>query len=53
MTTSYPKQDLLVIYFNLNFLANKDWDVWQNPTVCKALLNVTFYYVDDDTDFWL
>ena len=53
MSASHSKQHLFVIYFNFYVLANKDRVAWQKPAACKALLNVSFYYVGDDTDFWL
>ena len=40
MMTSHPKQYLFE-------LPDK------KPAVCKAILNVSFYYVGDYTDFWL
>ena len=51
--TSHLKQHLFVIYFNFYFLVNKDRVPDKTPAVCKAPLNVSFYYVGDDTDFWL
>ena len=53
MTASHLKQYLFVIYFNFYFLVNKDRVPDKKPVVCKAPLNVSFYYVGDDTDFWL
>ena len=53
MATSHSKQRLFVIYFNVFFLQIQIELSDKKPAVCKAFLNVSFYYVGDDTDFWL
>ena len=50
MATSHPKQRLFVIYFNVFFLQIQIELSDKKPAVCKAFLNVSFYYVSDDTD---
>ena len=52
MTTSHPKQRLFIIYF-VFFLQIQIELSDKKPAVCKAFLNVSFYYVRDGTDFWL
>ena len=50
---SHPKQYLFAIYLNFFFLQTKIELPDKKPAVCKAILNVSFYYVGDYTNFWL
>ena len=50
--TSHPKQHLFEIYFKFFFLQIKLQLPDKNPAVCKALVNVIFYYVGDYNEFW-